>query len=333
VGNATFYRYRLVYRGEAPLEQAYVGFYVDVDLGYGFDDYVGSDTTLGMGFVYNADDNDEGNYGAVPQALGVSFLQGPPALPDDGLDNDRDGEVDEPGERLGMTAFVYFNNGGGVQGNPSDAEDFYNYMQARWRDGLHITVGGNGRDFSTTPTNFIFPGDPVTGAFWSEISESYGIPTADRRFLISTGPFRMTPGETQDVTLAIAWSRGEDHLDSITRLRRDMAHLQENFDHLRTPQRVETTRPYEPLPLGFSENHPNPFHVTTTIAYSVPAPVPVRLVVYDVLGREVATLVDRPHEPGRYTVDFEAAALPAGLYLYRLQIGRASATRTMVKSR
>jgi hypothetical protein len=73
--------------------------------------------------------------------------------------------------------------------------------------------------------------------------------------------------------------------------------------------------------------------VTTTIAYSVPAPVPVRLVVYDVLGREVATLVDRPHEPGRYTVDFEAAALPAGLYLYRLQIGRASATRTMVKSR
>ena len=95
LGNTTFYRYRLVYHGDVPLRDTYVGFYVDPDLGDFADDYIGTDTTLHLGYVYNGD-NDDGpeGYGPNPPAVGFTFLRGARA-PVDGLDNDRDGLVDE----------------------------------------------------------------------------------------------------------------------------------------------------------------------------------------------------------------------------------------------
>jgi hypothetical protein len=57
----------------------------------------------------------------------------------------------------------------------------------------------------------------------------------------------------------------------------------------------------------------------------------VRLVVYDVLGREVAVLVSARQEAGRYEVEIDGSSWVPGLYVYHLEIGRASATRTMVR--
>ncbi len=76
IDDATLYRYKLIYRGNAPLEDAYIGFFVDPDLGNFDDDYVGSDSTLDLGYVYNADNNDEGGagYGENPPALGFGML-------------------------------------------------------------------------------------------------------------------------------------------------------------------------------------------------------------------------------------------------------------------
>jgi hypothetical protein len=65
------------------------------------------------------------------------------------------------------------------------------------------------------------------------------------------------------------------------------------------------------------------------IAFSVPAAGQVRLAVYDVLGREVATLVDRQMAPGSYEATFDAAGLPSGLYLYRIVSGSFVETRKM----
>ena len=71
IGTATFYRYRIYYRGTQPLNESYLGIFSDPDLGDFADDYVGSDTTLGMGYVYNADNFDVGRegYGSPPPAL------------------------------------------------------------------------------------------------------------------------------------------------------------------------------------------------------------------------------------------------------------------------
>ncbi len=232
IGNTTFYRYRIMYKGSVPLEETYMGLFSDPDLGNFDDDYVGSDTTLGMGFVYNADNDDEGGegYGEAPPAAGYDFFQGP-LVNDNGLDDDGDGEIDEDNERLKMTAFAFYNNGGGVQGDPGNGADMYNYMKGRWKDGQRFTLGGNGLGFSNIPTSFMFPGDPPN--FWSEFdSDGQGsaVPPADRRFVMATGPFTVKPNDEQTLVFGIVTSFGDDNLDSVAKMKADDALAQAVFD-------------------------------------------------------------------------------------------------------
>lgn len=68
-----------------------------------------------------------------------------------------------------------------------------------------------------------------------------------------------------------------------------------------------------------SRNYPSPFNPTTRIRFSIPEHSHVTLKVFDVLGREVATLVERELNPGEHSVVFNAKSLPSGVYFYRLQ--------------
>ena len=68
-----------------------------------------------------------------------------------------------------------------------------------------------------------------------------------------------------------------------------------------------------------TSNYPNPFAHTTTIEYALPASGPVRLVVYDALGREVVALVDGVRQAGAHAAVFDGTSLPSGVYLYRLE--------------
>ena len=73
-----------------------------------------------------------------------------------------------------------------------------------------------------------------------------------------------------------------------------------------------------PEEYSLSQNYPNPFNPTTTIEFSIPKQSNVVLKIFNVLGQEVATLVSDTKAPGRYTVDFDAAKLASGAYIYRL---------------
>ena len=83
--------------------------------------------------------------------------------------------------------------------------------------------------------------------------------------------------------------------------------------------RVEETQETVPTEFKLVQNYPNPFNPTTTIQYSIASATHVTLRVYDMLGREVATLVDEEMQPGSYQTTFSAAELPSGLYFYRIQ--------------
>jgi len=87
----------------------------------------------------------------------------------------------------------------------------------------------------------------------------------------------------------------------------------------------------EEVPAAFelAQNYPNPFNPSTRIRYSVAEASHVRLAVYDVLGREIAVLVDQLREPGQYVARFDASALTSGIYLYRMDAASYSLTRKM----
>jgi len=78
-----------------------------------------------------------------------------------------------------------------------------------------------------------------------------------------------------------------------------------------------------------SRNHPNPFNPTTAIEFNLPEATRVRLVVYNVLGREAARLVDGSLPAGPYWVTFDATGLPSGRYYYRLEAGSVTEARSM----
>jgi hypothetical protein len=93
---------------------------------------------------------------------------------------------------------------------------------------------------------------------------------------------------------------------------------------------VEVREPIQPpvFTYNLEQNYPNPFNPTTNIRYSIRDAGLVTLKVYDLLGREVATLVNQAQPPGNYQVTFDASRLTSsGMYIYRLQSG--SFTRTM----
>lgn len=81
---------------------------------------------------------------------------------------------------------------------------------------------------------------------------------------------------------------------------------------------------------ALDQNYPNPFNPTTTISYQLTANSFVSLKVYDILGREVATLVNEDLVAGRYERTFDAAGLASGIYLYRLTVGEFQQTRRLV---
>jgi hypothetical protein len=73
-----------------------------------------------------------------------------------------------------------------------------------------------------------------------------------------------------------------------------------------------------PKAYGLSQNYPNPFNPSTKISYDVPKTSQVKIVIYDVLGRVVATLVDGVQAASKYTVDWNASNVATGVYFYRM---------------
>ena len=81
------------------------------------------------------------------------------------------------------------------------------------------------------------------------------------------------------------------------------------------------------------QNYPNPFNPSTTISFSIPTSEFVTLKVYDVLGREIATLVNENLSEGSYSYNFDAKNLTSGVYFYKLQAGKYSETKKMLLSK
>jgi len=101
---------------------------------------------------------------------------------------------------------------------------------------------------------------------------------------------------------------------------------------------IEVKVDFTPKEYVLYQNYPNPFNPKTTIKYEIPSvtlrqaqsDILVTLKVYDILGNEVATLINEEKQPGVYEVEFDASSLASGMYLYKLQAGTFVQTKKMI---
>jgi hypothetical protein len=239
--NTIFFSYKIFNRSQVTYRETYVGLFTDFDIGNSKDDFVGCDVVRGAYYGYNGDSVDgltgeePGSYSQLIPAQGMVVLGGPAIDPNE--TDDQAGECNESvngvgfgdglidNERFGMSKFVWFNNIQGVQGDPIEAEDYYNYMKGIWIDGTAMEYGGNGHISSGAygpSASFMFPGlsdpcfwgtggeEPFGMVNWTEVTA--GNEPNDRRGLSAMGPFTFETGAMKRVDIAYvsAFPQGEN---------------------------------------------------------------------------------------------------------------------------
>ncbi|MCX7797897.1 MAG: T9SS type A sorting domain-containing protein [Melioribacter sp.] len=203
LGNMIFRKFIIINKNpdKKPFTEMYVSMWSDIDDGDAGDDFAGCDTTLSLGYCYNANATDAVYNPLPPPAVGFDFFQGP-MVPGEATDRAIfKGKYVEGKKNLPMTAFYFFINGDPVYSDPrlgiyeTGALQWYNLFRGR------ISTSGDPFVDPTTgqPTKFCLSGDPVAGTGWLD-----GMlhPPGDRRIGLASGPFEMAYGDTQEVVVA-----------------------------------------------------------------------------------------------------------------------------------
>ena len=286
-----FVKWVIVNKNSTSWDSTYMGIVSDPDLGFSDDDYIGCDTLTKIGYVFNGDNDDSGNsygYGVNPPSYGIDLLKTP---------------VNKnvvPAVSLNMTSFDYFTNSSPVlcerDPNP-DPVGAYNYLKGYKLDGTPWV-----NPFTMQVTKHCYPGDPEITTDWTErrgsVQNCGGSttgtilafnPSGDRRFVMGfgSGNFKILPNDTQTVVIAQMVARGTSNLNSVTKLKVLDASVQAFYD-----ANVGVTNLNSNIPSSFSlyQNFPNPFNPTTNIKFDMIHSGFVTLKVFDVSGKEVATL-------------------------------------------
>ena len=201
--------FTVVNRSDTNYTKFKFGIYVDFDLGNYADDYVGCDSATNMIYAYNGDADDEGvlGYGINPPAQNMMFLN----------------------TRLG-SALYYNNDFNPVSGNPRNAQDYYNYLSAKWMTGNDMNYGGNGITGGMGKTNYMFSGDPVANTGWTEV-QAGNVPS-DRRMLAVAKETSLAKGEVKCFDMAFVYGRTSNggNLASISEMKNKAAQVQSAYD-------------------------------------------------------------------------------------------------------
>ncbi|MCH7495265.1 MAG: hypothetical protein IH825_04115, partial [Candidatus Marinimicrobia bacterium] len=224
LGNIIFKRNRIIYKGTAEtpptafIENMYISQRVDSEIGFHFDDLIGSDPSVNVGFTYNSGDIDEDfeSFGLPPPSMGYVLNQGP-IVPSEGDEAIFDFRIRRDHKNLRMTSFSdpvaclpdciqFF-----IQGGYSLTTWVYDIMQGLQYDGTPL-IDPNTQD----TTKFYASGDPVTGSGWID---GTAVAPGDRRMILSSGPFSMALGDTQEIVIAIVAGIGINRLEGFAEMK------------------------------------------------------------------------------------------------------------------
>jgi len=342
----TFYHYDVYNRSANNYTKVYLGSWQDPDLGKYDDDYVGCSPSGNYGSIYNGAICDgtgaTGQYGCYPPMMSTVILDGPLAVPGDGIDNNNNGVIDEPGEKNLMTCFHYYNNDFSPTGNPGYYSisgtpgpprpmDYYNYLLGKWRDSTFITAGGNGYN-TGLPTRFMFPDLPgdTTAPRWSEVS-SNNTP-GDRRFLIGCGPFDFTAGSKVNFDYALVFTRDSSLAPNspafFQRNRSDVQSVKYWWANNNAPSCLQLNVGIDEKEGSLSplEVYPNPFTDELTISFPA-GNEGYQVEVLDLTGKSI--LFQNRLASGMHTLNLNGLA--EGMYFVKVYNGKETACKKVIK--
>ncbi len=339
-----FIRYSLNYKGLGnenepdSLENLIFSVWNDADIGDAVNDLTGCDTTLQAGYTY--DGGEDYVWENEAPAVYKVILQGPRVKTDDPnsvaynkLGPDLGIETYNGYKNLGMTTFAPPHKNVDPLMDPRNPLELRRYQNALYpRDGAEVdpcdfeygeVLGGV--NCADVYNKYWYSGDPVTQYGWLQTNP------VDMRDLTNTGSFTLKKGEPIDIIIAYVIGKGTDALNSITRAREITQYVHEEYErNFSTIVGVEDKPDEVVNKYSLSQNYPNPFNPTTTIKFSILHSQFSTLKVYDILGREVTTLVNEVKSPGTYEVEFNASQLASGVYFYRLTAGDFMQTKKMM---
>ena len=363
LNNTTFYNYQIFNRSQNQYDSTQMSLWVDSDLGDYQDDFIGCNVMNNFGYTYNGEnyDYDKGGFTGYHSNLPVfacNILNGPLANPNDGIDNNNNGVIDETGEHCLMSGFAYFNNtGAATNGNPAANQGglpYYNLMHARWENGTAMTFGGSGLGANGSPCRYLYPGtsdpygiglggsiaNPVTpvGSYstsgWTEYQA--GNQPGDRRFNVDIGPFTMKPGGMYELDYAFVFTQdsvncyGGSYTCPINRSVKDNQQVKRWFDNKNFPSCLSLNG------LGIKQNnlqsidvqlYPNPANSNVYIEFtSVQKEVTIEL--FDILGNLISG--SQYNELNKYAT-IPVASLQSGVYLVKIQTAEGFTTKKLVK--
>ncbi|MFQ5572117.1 MAG: 6-bladed beta-propeller, partial [Rhodothermales bacterium] len=203
------------------------------------------------------------------------------------------------------------------------ADALNNRVQVFDSTGVYLFAFG---ELGSGPGEFTFPsGLTVSWDGWIYVVDRYNhrvqVFDAEGVFLFTFGSFGEGDGQFNEPLDVAVDDDGRIYVTD------SQNHRVQVFAYVSTG--VEHVSSEIPEAFHLAQNYPNPFNPATTIEFALPSRSQVGLRVFDVLGREVAVLVEETLLPGAYQVEFAAVGLPSGVYLYRLETPAGSFVQTM----
>lgn len=332
LANTVFVEWMITNKGNASLDSAYVSLWTDIDVG-SYLNPPAVDTVNQLGFCWDGRD-ETFHFGSRPPAVGYVWLYGP-SVPSPGNTAVFLGREKNDYENLPMTSFWGIFDDGCYgdslrRTNACSLTEAWNIARGFEKDG-RLIIDPTTRHV----TKFPYSGDPVTGTGWLHPPNTGG----GAGFNIFSGPFNLAPNDTQWVMVALVPAQGTDRFDSILRLREYAQELRSMpYDSLAKPSSVDYQTVVTEVPETFilKQNFPNPVSAggtlgafITRIEFEIPRAVFAELKVYNILGREVATLFRANTDPNRYEMLFDTSRLSSGIYFYQLRAGGFTHTRKL----
>lgn len=318
--NVFFIEWTIINKGSSSIDSAFIGLWADIDF-YDINSNIPAvDIDRQTGYLWSGIDFTP-SLGGVPPSVGLTLLYGPVKSHPDSTAIFKGREISGK-YNLGLNSFK------GI-GDDTNLDPLYgpprNEVQVYSSANGFSNGGGIIIDPTTTrSTKFPFSGDPINETGWLFPSDKVGNGSG---IILFTGPFDLAPSDTQWVMAAFVPGLGVDKKESIIKMREkiDILHSQP-YDSLafgNTPIIITSLEEnLEELPQTFtlSQNYPNPFNPSTTIEFNVPLNTTrnVKLSIYNILGQEIKTLLNKPMSPGHHSITFDASELSTGVYVYKL---------------